>query len=63
MNDTIEKLGNFAIRVKIATSTSRSTEIRKNFEENSVIYDVCAILLVIASGLVAEIGWPVPKYS
>jgi len=32
MND-IEKFGIFAIRVKIATSTSRSSENRKNFEK------------------------------
>jgi len=33
MNDTIEKSGIFAIRVKIATLTYRSSENRKNFEK------------------------------
>jgi len=33
MNYTIEKFGIFAIRVKIANSTSRSSENRKNVEK------------------------------
>jgi len=38
MNDTIEKFGIFAISVKIAQSTSRNSQNRKNIEiENKLV--------------------------
>jgi len=63
--DTIEKFCIFAIRVIIATMTSRSSE-NKNFEKktNLATYYILAILLpsfINIFPVVAEIGLAVPK--
>ena len=68
MNDTIEKFGIFAIRVKLANSISRSSENRilKKKKTKWSIYDIYAILLlsfIKIFTVVAEIGCLVSKYT
>ena len=73
MNDTIEKFGIFAISVKIAHSTSRNLENRKNIEKENKLVNLrylgyinanLATLMLIYMKIflvVAEIGLQVPK--